>query len=153
MTKIDLAKGLALGWLAYLLAASQLWAQSKPTEAIKLALEQQMAAWNEGNIEKFMDWYWRSDQMKFVSSSGVRYGWQATLDRYRKTYPGKEGMGKLRFEIVNSDQIDKKTCFVVGKFFLERQGANGQPEQLSGWFTLVWQKIGGRWLIVSDHTS
>jgi ketosteroid isomerase-like protein len=152
--KIDLAKGLITSLLAFLLASYSLLAQStKPSEAIKLALEQQMAAWNEGNIDKFMDWYWRSDQMKFVNSGGVRYGWQATLDRYRQTYPGKAGMGKLRFEIVNNDQIDKKTCLVVGKYFLEREGANGQPEQFKGWFSLVWQKISGRWLIVADHTS
>ncbi len=140
---------------ALLLTSLPLWAQSpkSATEAVKLALDEQVKAWNAGNIEQFMEGYWKSEQMKFISSSGVRYGWQATLDRYRKTYPGKAGMGALRFEIANNDQVDKKTCFVVGKWFLQRTGSNGEPEELKGWFSLVWQKIGGKWLIVSDHTS
>jgi ketosteroid isomerase-like protein len=140
--------------LALLFTCAPLCAQpNAATEAVEIALAQQEKAWNEANIEKFMEWYWKSDQMKFISSGGVRYGWQATLDRYRKTYPGKEGMGTLRFEIVNNEQIDKKTCFVVGKWFLQRQGADGKPEELKGWFSLVWQKIKGQWVIVSDHTS
>jgi ketosteroid isomerase-like protein len=123
------------------------------TQAVQVALDAQLAAWNQGNIERFMEYYWKSDKMKFVSAAGLNQGWQATLDRYRKRYPGKEGMGKLQFEVVSNEQIDKKTCFVVGKFFLERTGPNGEKEEFRGWYSLVWQKVKGRWVIVADHTS
>jgi uncharacterized protein (TIGR02246 family) len=123
------------------------------TQAVQAALDAQLAAWNQGDIEQFMEYYWKSDQMKFVSAAGLNQGWQATLERYRQRYPGKEGMGKLQFEVVSNQQIDKKTCLVVGKFFLERTGPNNEKEEFKGWYSLVWQKVKGRWVIISDHTS
>jgi len=45
-------------------------------------------------------------------------------------------------------KVDKKSVFVIGRFELTREVGN-----LAGHFTLVIQKIKGKWLIVSDHSS
>jgi len=111
-------------------------------------LEKQVAAWNEGNLEKFMETYWKSDKLVFVGSRGSTYGWQATLNNYKKGYPNKKAMGELEFNIIEISKIDKKTVFVIGRFELSRDLGN-----LSGHFTLNIQKIKNRWLIVSDHSS
>lgn len=111
-------------------------------------LDKQVVAWNAGKLEKFMETYWKSDKLVFVGSRGPTYGWQATLDNYKKGYPDKKAMGELKFTVLDISKIDKKTVFVIGKFELVREMG-----VLSGHFTLVIQKIKNTWLIVSDHSS
>ena len=115
---------------------------------INALLDKQVAAWNVGNFEKFMETYWNSEELVFVGSRGPTYGWQATLDNYKKGYPNKAVMGVLNFNILNISKIDKKTVFVIGRFKLTREVGD-----LAGHFTLVIQKINRQWLIVSDHSS
>ncbi len=125
--------------------------QNKLTEKDSLEiislLNKQTEAWNEGNLEKFMETYRHSGKLVFVGSNGPAYGWQATLDNYKKRYPDKKTMGHLRFKIIDVSKIDKKTAFVIGRFELTRDAG-----ALNGYFTLVVQKKNGRWLIVSDHS-
>lgn len=120
----------------------------KKKVAINNLLDKQVAAWNDGNLEKFMETYWKSERLVFVSSHGPTYGWQATLDNYKRRYPDKAAMGKLSFKILNIAKIDNKTIFVIGRFELTRDIGD-----LAGHFTLVIQKIKGNWLIISDHSS
>ena len=120
----------------------------KEKSAINDLLDKQVQAWNEGNLEKFMQTYLKSDKLSFVGSRGPTYGWQATLESYKKGYPDKAAMGNLKFTILELSKIDRKTIYVIGKFELTRDIGN-----LSGHFTLVIQKIKNEWLIVSDHSS
>lgn len=111
-------------------------------------LNQQVAAWNAGDIEKFMETYIKSDDLVFVGSHGPTYGWQATLNRYKKSYPDKAAMGTLSFKILGISKIDRKTYFVIGHFKVTREMGD-----IAGHFTLVVQKFGKKWLIISDHSS
>ncbi|NQU88613.1 MAG: nuclear transport factor 2 family protein [Mariniphaga sp.] len=120
----------------------------KIEKEIQLVFEKQEKAWNSGNLEKFMEGYWKSDKLVFVGSRGPTYGWQATLNSYKKGYPDKKTMGILKFETLKIKKIDKKTIFLIGKFELTRNA-----DDLSGHFTLIWQKINGKWLIIADHSS
>lgn len=115
---------------------------------IESLLAKQVDSWNEGNLEKFMETYWKSEKLSFVGSRGPTYGWQATLESYKKGYPDKAAMGQLKFTILNISKIDKKSIYVIGKFELTREIGD-----LSGHFTLVIQNIKGQWLIISDHSS
>ena len=120
----------------------------KEKSDINCLLEKQVEAWNNGNLETFMETYWNSEKLVFVGSRGPTYGWQATLDNYKKGYPNKKAMGELMFSVLDISKIDKKTVFVIGRFDLFREIGD-----LSGHFTLNIQKIKSRWLIVSDHSS
>jgi uncharacterized protein (TIGR02246 family) len=136
---------------AVLVAASVHAKQSiKEKEITKVTnlLDKQVNAWNKGNLEKFMETYWKSEDLVFVGSKGITYGWQQTLRNYKSSYPNKRAMGNLRFNIMDIRKIDKKSIFVIGRFFLTRNAGN-----VDGHFTLVMQKKGGKWLIVSDHSS
>ncbi len=127
-------------------------AKTKITEKEKTAvltlLEKQSEAWNEGNLEKFMETYWHSDELAFVGGNGPVYGWDATLKRYKKSYPDKKAMGHLEFKVLRIQKIDKKTVFMIGRYELTREIGDA-----AGHFTLVFQKIDGKWKIVSDHSS
>ena len=123
-------------------------AQSKTEKAIRAAMAAQEIAWNKGDLEGFMEGYWKSDQLRFIGSRGLTYGWDATLANYKKGYPGKAEMGTLTFTLLSVEQISRNSAYVVGQWRLERQKDNP-----SGHFTLLWKKIKGKWQIVSDHSS
>ncbi|MDQ6756855.1 MAG: DUF4440 domain-containing protein [Bacteroidota bacterium] len=123
-------------------------AQSKDEMAIRNVLHQQTIAWNEGNIENFMQGYWQNDSLKFIGKSGITYGWQKTLDNYKKNYPDAATMGKLDFVILETKRLSVLYYFVVGKWHLAR--ASGD---VGGYFTLLFKKIKNKWLIVTDHSS
>lgn len=123
-------------------------AQTKDIETVKSILLAQQADWNRADIDAFMEAYWRSEELQFVGSSGVLYGWDATMARYKRNYPTPEKMGQLTFDILQAHQLSKKVIFLTGKYTLKRK--NDRP---TGYFTLAWRKIKGRWLIVADHTS
>jgi ketosteroid isomerase-like protein len=114
---------------------------------IEALLNQQVVAWNAGDINQFMEGYWKSDSVEFIGTSIV-HGWNATLERYKKTYPSRDAMGVLRFELYSFQFIGKEGCLVTGKYFLTRK--NDHP---SGMFTLLFRKKNGSWVIVVDHTS
>ena len=122
---------------------------NKNWKEVKGILEMQEKAWNEGNIDAFMQGYWKNDSLKFVSNKGVVYGWQSTYDRYKRTYPDRATMGILKFDIVSKEQMGKEVYFIVGKWHLKRD----EKGDIGGFFTLIFRKISGKWLIVADHTS
>ena len=117
--------------------------------AIQEVMDRQADDWNAGDLEGFMQGYWRSDSLRFVSTNGITYGWQATLDRYRQRYPDAATRGALRFEVVSTELLSDASAFMVGRFFLTRP----QKGDTSGYFTLLWRKIDGKWVIVVDHTG
>lgn len=110
----------------------------------------QQAAWNDGNIEAYMQGYWKSDSLTFIGKKGITKGWQSTLENYQKSYPDKSAMGQLSFEILSLESLSSDAIYVVGKWNLAREPAKGN---LNGHFTLLFKKIKRQWLIVSDHSS
>ena len=123
-------------------------AQSKDQKAITKLLAKQDLAWNRGDLEGFMKGYWKSDSLMFIGKNGITYGWQQTLDNYKKGYPDTTAMGKLDFEYIEMKQLSNTYFFVVGKWHLTRTIGN-----LAGAFTLLLKKINNTWVIVKDHSS
>lgn len=130
------------------LFTSASFAQNKTEKSILQVLAVQNKAWNDGDLVSFMDNYWKSDSLMFIGKSGVTYGWQNTLNNYRKGYPDSDAMGKLTFDILHIKKLSKQYYSVVGKWLLTRSMGN-----VGGHFTLIFRKINGRWVIVSDHSS
>ncbi len=117
-------------------------------EAILKVLETQRQAWNRGDVDGFMQGYWHSDSLLFVGASAPTYGWQNTLNNYKKRYPGKAAMGNLTFTIMKVDLLDATNAFMLGGWRLKRE-----KDEPGGYFTLWFRKINGEWKIVCDHTS
>jgi hypothetical protein len=121
--------------------------------AILKVLKNQEIKWNEGNLEGYMDGYLRSDSLKFITRKGVTYGWQNTLQKYRKSYPDKAAMGNLQFEMINIEALCDHKALMTGKWTLKIIEKNNQTNEITGYFTLVWQNFDGKWYIIVDHTS
>ena len=96
--------------------SNELFNQADRASILQTLQDQQMA-WNEGNSGKFMEGYWKSDSMQFLGSDKINYGWQTTLDNYKKRYPDTVAMGKLRFEILQVNPISSDAAFLTGRFF------------------------------------
>ncbi|WP_240755272.1 DUF4440 domain-containing protein [Pedobacter sp. SYP-B3415] len=111
-------------------------------------LETQRKSWNAGDLETFMQTYQKSDSLLFVGKSGPTYGWQQTLDNYRKGYPDKAAMGTLTFDIRKVEFLARDIAFVLGGWHLKR--ASDEPQ---GFFTLLMRKTPRGWKIISDHSS
>ena len=119
--------------------------------AIAQVLTTQTAAWNRGDIPGFMAGYWHSDSLVFIGKKGPTYGWQPTLDNYRKSYPDAAQMGKLDFSNLHITVLSAEAAQVVGHWHLARPGV--AAGDLQGYFLLVFRRVGGKWVIVADHTS
>jgi len=134
------------------LVALTTFAQSEPQRAriaadIRAVMDKQAIDWNRGDIPAFMEGYWKSDQLTFVSSR-VTKGWQQTLDNYKKSYPDKSAMGTLTFSDLEITVVSKDAAVVLGSWSLKREKDNP-----GGKFTLIFRKFKDGWRIVHDHTS
>ncbi|MCW3462369.1 YybH family protein [Chitinophaga nivalis] len=126
----------------------KLQAQQDTRQQIATLLSVQSGAWNKGDLQTFMGTYWQSDSLLFIGKNGITYGWQATLDRYKKSYPDTTAMGKLDFKLLECKPLSKDVCLVIGRWHLERSIGD-----LQGHFSLVLKKINGVWKIIADHSS
>lgn len=122
--------------------------QTKDEVEVRNVLAKQNAAWNRGDVDAFMVGYWENDSLMFIGKSGVTYGYKNTLANYKKNYPDTTAMGKLTFTFIQLKQLSPEYFHVTGKYYLTRTIGDA-----SGHFTLVFRKISGKWVIISDHSS
>ena len=133
--------------LVFLLLGFQLII-AQDADAIRSLLYKQQDAWNAGDIEGFMEYYWKSDSLCFMTKNGITNGWQNTLDRYKRGYPDKQSMGNLTFDLIRIDLLAPDAALVAGKWLVDSATKSAQ-----GYFNLLLRKKNGHWLIVLDHTS
>ncbi|MFI5188398.1 MAG: YybH family protein [Chitinophagales bacterium] len=134
--------------LFLLLISFTAFGQSKDEISIRKILDQQTKSWNRGDVEGFMQGYWKNDSLMFIGKNGINRGWQKTLNNYKRSYPDTTAMGKLSFEIILVRKLSGEYYYVVGKWMLQRSIGD-----LGGYYNLLFQKINGRWLIIADHSS
>jgi len=130
------------------------FSQSKQTPmdrvetSIRQVLNEQVKAWNRGDVVGYMQGYWKNDSLMFIGKNGINWSWAKTLENYKKSYPDTATMGKLSFDILLVKKLSSTYYYVVGKWTLKRSIGD-----LSGYYNLLFKKINGRWLIIADHTS
>lgn len=127
-------------------AGAQTISNNAKADILKV-LEDQRLCWNNGDIAGYMEGYWKSDSTRFIGKSGIQYGWQATFESYKIGYPDKEAMGTLTFKVISLELMNDTTAFMVGKWDLDRK------EKVGGHFSLIWKKVGGKWVVAIDHSS
>ena len=115
---------------------------------ITTKLFKQQSDWNAGDIDAFMEGYLKTEHLIFSGASGPIYGWEATRDRYKKSYSSSQLMGMLAFKILDMISLSALVVQLQESFYLTRD-----IEDTSGFFTLTWLKVKDQWFIISDHTS
>jgi uncharacterized protein (TIGR02246 family) len=121
---------------------------SDPVTEIESVLRAQQNAWNQGDIDAFMNGYAKSAATVFVSDDEVRRGWETVRDRYRQKYSDRARMGTLDFSDIEVTMLSPDAAVVLGRWALKR--ASDNPH---GRFTLIFKHLAEGWRIVHDHTS
>ncbi len=116
--------------------------------AVNEVLDQSVTDWNSGNLTAYMQCYVHSDSLQFDGNGSTTYGWEQSLSRYKKAYPGKQAMGNLLFSNIKIKVLSPTAAFVSGHWALTKESSH--PE---GLFTLLFRKTGNGWRIVYDHSS
>jgi ketosteroid isomerase-like protein len=116
--------------------------------ALTQILHAQQAAWNRGDVDAFLEGYWRSPELTFSGASGIARGWDAVLARYKKNYPDKAAMGQLEFSNLEIRFLGADAALLLGRWHLTRDKGD-----IGGVFSLVWQRFPEGWRIIHDHTS
>lgn len=127
-------------------------------EQVADLLQAQAAAWNRGDLSAFCAVY--DEDAVFLTPSGLARGRQAVLDRYTARYPTRDAMGTLTLEPIETRQTwgnevtllgDEVPSRIHGESLVARwtlRAADGSER--TGLTLLVFQRRGGRWLIVQD---
>ena len=131
-----------------IIISSSVFSQTKDETEVRNVLAKQNAAWNRGDVDAFMVGYWENDSLMFIGKSGITYGYKNTLANYKKNYPDTTVMGKLTFTLIQVKQLSPEYFHVTGKYYLTRTIGDA-----SGYFTLMFRKINGKWVVISDHSS
>jgi ketosteroid isomerase-like protein len=140
-----------LGFTLALCARAEAATPADPAPAsdpILLVLQTQVAAWNRGDIDAFMQTYAPVDDLRFASGGNVTYGWKPTLERYKQRYPDRAAMGTLAFSELTVTGLSPDAALVFGHWQLTR--AHDAPH---GLFTLLLRRTPAGWKIFADHTS
>ena len=116
--------------------------------AITSVLTAQQSAWNRGDVDAFLQGYWRSPELTFSGTGGIARGWDGVLARYKEHYPDRSAMGKLEFSGLEFRSLSPDAALVLGHWHLERQKGD-----VGGVFTLVFERFPEGWRIIHDHTS
>ena len=123
-------------------------ASSDPEAPIRELLAKQQTAWNAGDVDSFLIGYWESEQLTFSGSGGITRGFNGVRERYKKSYPNREAMGKLDFSGLEIQELGPDAALVLGHWHLERVTGN-----VGGVFSLVFRRLPEGWRIIHDHTS
>lgn len=120
------------------------------TVAIERLLDEQSAAWSRGDLDGFMQAYWRDPRLYYASAGVCVRGWDALLDSYRQRYGQGAELGQAVFSQVEVELLDGDAAKVHGRFEVEADGTR----TAAGSYTLVLRRFAGAgWRIVADQVS
>ncbi len=129
------------------------WSQDSGSGAekeLRQVLSDQQEAWNQGNLNLFMETYWKSERLSYFSGGTVIEGWQGLKERYEKRYRGKgESLGRVTFSEIKVEKLGTEHALIKGRWNLIRDG----EDPLGGLFSLVLRRFDEGWKIIHDHTS
>ena len=128
--------------------ASKTGRDAKIKREVRAVLDAQVAAWNRGDIDGFMDGYMRGSDTIFISGDSITRGWQTVLDRYKKSYDSREKMGTLSFLEIEIKPLNRDAAIAFGRWQLVRVA-----DTPHGRFTLTFKRTRAGWRIIHDHTS
>ena len=135
--------------IALLFAACATTPAGNQQAAIRAVLDAQVAGWNHGDLDAYMQGYIHSNDLTFFSGATITRGSEPTLERYKKRYQGEgKEMGTLTFSDVVIDVVANDAAFVRGRWHLAMS-----KESREGLFTLLMRKTDQGWRVVHDHSS
>jgi beta-aspartyl-peptidase (threonine type) len=123
---------------------------SDAVQAVRAVLDRQVIDWNKGDLDAFLNGYWKSSKVVFQSGGQRLDGWEAMRDRYRARYQtGRRTMGRLEFLGLEVESLGPEAVLARGRWRLTMPDGS-KP---GGLFTVIFRKLPEGWKIIHDHTS
>jgi ketosteroid isomerase-like protein len=119
-----------------------------PRAEILAVMQAAQDGWNRGDLEAYMQSYRNAPETRFAGRDQVTRGWEQVLRKYQAGYPDRQAMGRLAFSEMEVTVTGPDHALVFGRWLLRRDG-----EEPQGLFTLFFERRGGQWKIIHDHTS
>ena len=117
---------------------------------MRAVLDRQVADWNKGDLDGFLNGYWNSPKVVFQSGGQRHDGFEAMRDRYRRRYQAEgKAMGRLVFSALEIERLGPEAMLARGGWRLTMPDG-ARP---GGLFTLILRRFPQGWKIVHDHTS
>jgi limonene-1,2-epoxide hydrolase len=118
-------------------------------ETIRQLTAKLQTDWNAGDMEAYLDAYWKSEQMSLMFGNQAVRGWQALADLFRGSWTTEEAMGDFSASNIVVVPISSDTVISSGAF------THVFPDETAdGSFTHVWKQLeDGQWRIAHEHTS
>jgi uncharacterized protein (TIGR02246 family) len=124
-------------------------ATQEELDVVKVLLRQE-AAWNQGDLDSFVQAYKDSPDTLFITHQ-VSRGFSGLVNEYKRDYPNKAAMGTLGFSDLEVHTLDENYAVVIGKYHLDRGKKEGGNAE--GLFSLIFEKTDQGWKIIVDHTT
>lgn len=105
--------------------------------------------WNGGDMDAYLDAYWKSAEMSLMFGNKSVRGWQALADLFRSSWATEEAMGDFTASDIVISLLSSDTVIASGAF------THVFPDEtIEGSFTHVWKQFeDGHWRIAHEHTS
>ncbi|HEX8485818.1 nuclear transport factor 2 family protein [Sphingomonas sp.] len=114
---------------------------------IEAAMAASAAGWNAGDLARFMEVY--AHDATYVTPKGLVTGKAAIADRYRASFAdGRNRRGTLSFRMLGHRAVDPRHHILFARWTL-----SGGAVTESGMTTLVFERQGNAWRILTDHSS
>jgi uncharacterized protein (TIGR02246 family) len=117
-------------------------------QAILAAMHASAAAWNRGDIDGHVAMY--TDSATMMTRNGPRGGREVIKDMLVRGF-WQDGKPKqqLAFSEMAVTPLGRDYALLTGKFTLS---GGGQPD-VSGRYSLVWERTPAGWRIIHDHSG
>lgn len=146
--KTWLLAALLLGGCASAQPAAQRGADDAQA-AIQQELNAMLAAWNRNDLDAHMAPY--AETASWTTSTGLLHGKAAIRATLVRSFQrGDDLLGELSFGQSEFRRLSADVMMTNGSF---RVGGLPSGKDINGQSTLIWQRIGGKWQIVHDHSS
>lgn len=116
-------------------------------------LDEFFAAWSTLNADNAARFYARDADLVFFDIAPLQYhGWQEYRAGFKQV---AEQFSSLKLTANNDIKVTRRGNIVwtTDTFHVTGSQKNGQPVDLTCRHTLIWERRGGRWLIVHEHVS
>lgn len=136
--------------LAFCLFASSLLAQQAPDRA---TLEKVLAAWATMDPARAGEFYSKDAGRLYFDIAPVKYdGWAAYEKGVRELF---KTMKSISFKLNDDAQVHRagNTAWGAATVATDVVNNDGSNMHLDARWTSIWEKHGGKWLIVHDHFS
>lgn len=121
---------------------------------IKAQYAKMLAAWETLKAENAAPYYAHDAGLVFYDVAPLKYeGWTAYQDGAQKLF--LDGAKSLKFKVNDDLKVTRRgnVAWTTRTMRISAEMKEGKPLELDCRDTVIWEKRGGRWLIVHEHVS